>query len=323
MPGTCKKCESRRRMGQPPPMDYIPEVESEGVLPNEVAPDGDGGTTKGPIICSCWCRGWSEIKICRPTGNISWLMRNQNRLQPLYTLSDIDHSLLTANYPFEEMESGVYAIPKRLEEGREGEEERGEREEGEEWEELAVDGGEKPQEVEVNVNEEQLQLSSNTKQGEDLKQKSEPLDDVAQQTGITSEQKSEPLEHPLDDVAQQTGITSDSDEVTPQPSTTPSRSTSVPSSPSKPTSQSWSEAGGVEHPFLVPQPSSFQTLLSLEHLPPLLSYDEGDGLGRSPSLHGSGGLLSEQEQVRATTFDGINDHHLSLFLLAESSSERL
>ena len=43
--------------------------------------------------------------------------------------------------------------------------------------------------------------------------------------------------------------------------------------------------------------SSYPSLSSLEHLPPLLSYDEGDGFGRSPSLHGSGGLLSEQEQV--------------------------
>jgi len=43
--------------------------------------------------------------------------------------------------------------------------------------------------------------------------------------------------------------------------------------------------------------TSYPSLSSLEHLPPLLSYDEGDGIGRSPSLHGSGELLSEQEQV--------------------------
>ena len=43
--------------------------------------------------------------------------------------------------------------------------------------------------------------------------------------------------------------------------------------------------------------TSYPSLSSLEHLPPLLSYDEGDGFGRSPSLHGSGELLSEQEQV--------------------------
>ena len=48
--------------------------------------------------------------------------------------------------------------------------------------------------------------------------------------------------------------------------------------------------------------SSYPSLSSLEHLPPLLSYDEGDGFGRSPSLHGSGGLLSEQEQVCRVVF---------------------
>ena len=48
--------------------------------------------------------------------------------------------------------------------------------------------------------------------------------------------------------------------------------------------------------------SSYPSLSSLEHLPPLLSYDEGDGFGRSPSLHGSGGLLSEQEQVCYVVF---------------------
>ena len=48
--------------------------------------------------------------------------------------------------------------------------------------------------------------------------------------------------------------------------------------------------------------SSYPSLSSLEHLPPLLSYDEGDGFGRSPSLHGSGGLLSEQEQVCCVVF---------------------
>ena len=30
--------------------------------------------------CSCWCRGWAEIKVRRPTGDCNWLMRIQNRL---------------------------------------------------------------------------------------------------------------------------------------------------------------------------------------------------------------------------------------------------
>ncbi|KAG1709737.1 Tuberin [Nymphon striatum] len=29
-------------------------------------------------LCSCWCQGWAEVKIRRPTGNTSWMMRIQN-----------------------------------------------------------------------------------------------------------------------------------------------------------------------------------------------------------------------------------------------------
>ncbi|XP_064629998.1 tuberin-like isoform X3 [Lineus longissimus] len=28
--------------------------------------------------CNCWCQGWAEVYIRRPTGNISWMMRIQN-----------------------------------------------------------------------------------------------------------------------------------------------------------------------------------------------------------------------------------------------------
>ena len=30
--------------------------------------------------CSCWCKGWAEVKVRRPTGDCNWLMRIQNRL---------------------------------------------------------------------------------------------------------------------------------------------------------------------------------------------------------------------------------------------------
>ncbi|CAH1986295.1 unnamed protein product [Acanthoscelides obtectus] len=29
-------------------------------------------------LCSCWCSGWAEIHVRRPTGNMSWVMRIQN-----------------------------------------------------------------------------------------------------------------------------------------------------------------------------------------------------------------------------------------------------
>ncbi|XP_039291005.1 LOW QUALITY PROTEIN: tuberin [Nilaparvata lugens] len=31
-----------------------------------------------PQICACWCQGWAEIHVKRPTGDMSWIMRLQN-----------------------------------------------------------------------------------------------------------------------------------------------------------------------------------------------------------------------------------------------------
>ena len=80
--------------------------------------EGGGGGDGRPMLCSCWCRGWAEIKIRRPTGNISWLMRLQNRLVPLsagypLTTSDTgaDWSLLAAHYPVEGREEPTTETP--------------------------------------------------------------------------------------------------------------------------------------------------------------------------------------------------------------------
>ena len=32
------------------------------------------------MLCTCWCQGWAEIHIRRPTGNTSWMMRVQNQI---------------------------------------------------------------------------------------------------------------------------------------------------------------------------------------------------------------------------------------------------
>lgn len=50
-------------------------------------------------LCSCWCNGWAEIFIRRPTGNTSWMFRIQNRLflpncPPDLNLPDISSLLL-------------------------------------------------------------------------------------------------------------------------------------------------------------------------------------------------------------------------------------
>ncbi|XP_020281635.1 tuberin [Pseudomyrmex gracilis] len=33
------------------------------------------------ILCACWCQGWAEIYVRRPTGDTSWIMRIQNSTQ--------------------------------------------------------------------------------------------------------------------------------------------------------------------------------------------------------------------------------------------------
>ncbi|CAL7948460.1 unnamed protein product [Xylocopa violacea] len=45
------------------------------------------------VLCACWCQGWAEIYVRRPTGDISWIMRIQNSMQfetnmdfPLYDI---------------------------------------------------------------------------------------------------------------------------------------------------------------------------------------------------------------------------------------------
>lgn len=65
------------------------------------------------------------------------------------------------------------------------------------------------------------------------------------------------------------------------------------------TSVSWSgDDGACSSVPLSPKPSSYSTHFPLEHLPPLLSYDEAEeGWGRSPRLHGNSEVLSEEEQL--------------------------
>ncbi|XP_013793011.2 tuberin-like, partial [Limulus polyphemus] len=57
--------------------------------------DGQKSSEKGTSqLCSCWCQGWAEVHIRRPSGNISWMMRIQNAMffpssPPDFPLPDI------------------------------------------------------------------------------------------------------------------------------------------------------------------------------------------------------------------------------------------
>ena len=63
-------------------------------------------------------------------------------------------------------------------------------------------------------------------------------------------------------------------------------------------SRSWSEDGVTSPLPIAPRSSSYS--FSMDNLPPLLSYDEGEDFSRSPSLHIGGKIMSEEEQVLAS-----------------------
>lgn len=51
-----------------------------------------GGGRAGLVlrhVCGCWCCGWAEVLVRRPTGNTSWLLRLQNDLFPRAATSTV------------------------------------------------------------------------------------------------------------------------------------------------------------------------------------------------------------------------------------------
>ena len=102
--GVCTRCMAIKRSLQPDPDNLLSSNES--YLPRKLSvgrqsePQNDTASEDGTTIplCSCWCRGWAEIMIRRPTGNVSWLMRVQNKLDVLATSStSLDLSLAALN----------------------------------------------------------------------------------------------------------------------------------------------------------------------------------------------------------------------------------
>lgn len=47
-----------------------------------------------PMNCQCVCQGWAEIFIRRPSGNISWIMRIQNRAMSSCLDSDVSTAVV-------------------------------------------------------------------------------------------------------------------------------------------------------------------------------------------------------------------------------------
>jgi tuberous sclerosis protein 2 len=61
----------------PRPQPSVPQAYDDFYLNNIQQTNSFPNTT---TLCSCWCQGWAEIMIRRPTGNTSWIVRLQNSL---------------------------------------------------------------------------------------------------------------------------------------------------------------------------------------------------------------------------------------------------
>ena len=296
--GVCRRCaafRTRTRIGDLP--SQIEETTQE--LGKLNLPGG----TPDQVFCSCWRKGWAEILIRRPTGNISWLMRLQNRLHPLsigepYSPSNADWSLLAPTYPCEVVGKGAKLGPPPGGEDEsskpKGKPPKPQRDSTAALPGPASDsGGSSPELLTPRANHTPT-ASLNPEQSPNIEISAGELKTVSLEEGVLNlddeGERSQPSLR-LEETATPLSNSGSGAPPTPQPS--PSRR--------QPTSKSWSEQGACEAPPLSPRPSSYSALVVLEHLPPLLSYDTGDDLGRSPSLRSSGGRLSDQEQVRLFT----------------------
>jgi len=64
----------------------------------------------GHVLCACWCQGWAEIYVRRPTGDMSWIMRIQNSTQ-FETSTDFPvHDIMALYMP------NQYIIPNKQQE---------------------------------------------------------------------------------------------------------------------------------------------------------------------------------------------------------------
>ena len=285
--GVCPRCQTIRRSLKPDPDILLASNESYDP-PSLTSHDqslASEEATPTTTLCSCWCRGWAEIKVRRPTGNVSWLMRIQNKLDILATpqpsANEYDWSLLGLNKEIileeeeeeeEESEWGILTMDPN---------------EDEEPEELVQTTTDQPFHSTINQSHDESHDKSHDKSHDDSHGKSH--DESHDQTMSNTEQSHDHSERTLSDDDQLTGDTSH-DQSHDQSHDSKTESTSK----RQPSSHSWSERGVVNTP-VDSGSRSYSLSVPMESLPPLFSYDEGHLLGRSPSLVTN--LLSDPEQV--------------------------
>ncbi|XP_076749493.1 TSC complex subunit tuberin isoform X3 [Xylocopa sonorina] len=74
--------------------DYpVEKIEKDQIEPSKLGQILNSEKQEEHVLCACWCQGWAEIYVRRPTGDISWIMRIQNSMQfetnvdfPLYDI---------------------------------------------------------------------------------------------------------------------------------------------------------------------------------------------------------------------------------------------
>ena len=241
-------------------------------------------------LCGCWSRGWAEITIRRPSGNVSWLMRVQNRLQSLHPtlLSqqlDNPFGLVSLNLPTSAGETaggGVAAESAKIPSPTREEQK------------VCVGSGVSLSAVESVLEGEKDKDAYRDRQMATLSESPHRHDDEGISTDDGSHKE---VARTKVGVAQlEEGVAySDAESADKSPSK------AITASPSRhhQTSQSWSgDVGGMDAFSLSPKPSSYSTHFPLELLPPLMSYDDiDDNSGRSPRLHGNSEVLSEEAQL--------------------------
>ena len=323
---SCARCASNRKTTTPHPQPPLPSTVEDPLYLHE--------NSSPPQLCSCWCRGWAEITIRRPTGNISWLMRVQNRLQPLHPMATAQLGqglgsqlgLIALNLPTTATEINRYSVDVSAESVKDASAE-------------SAEGVIAKPTKHLSIKQESAKLPSPavveaTKQEEKERENSDWISiEMVETSTITNSADSGREEAWF--VAKEMTSTSEATQPSPRDDTTwtfskdgshqqqdndsevmkrslvaanqhressPCKAIGSSTSPSRHhqhTSVSWSgDDGGISSFPLSPKPSSYSTHFPLEHLPPLLSYDEpGEGWGRSPRLHGNSGVLSEEEQL--------------------------
>ena len=298
--GTCARCASNRKITPyPTPLSSTFEDPFSRLY----------GNSSPPQLCSCWCRGWAEITIRRPTGNISWLMRVQNRLQPLHptmTASQLGQSLdsqlglVALNLPTSATDKDRHSMDASAESAKNVSAEsakpklsRPEMKESENGDWISIEA--------VGVDDRHTTANSGEIREEEVWFVAKEVTSASEATQpppkdeVVSSKDSPPQQEDEDTNL----LVVRADQVR---ESSPSKAIDSSSSPSRHhqhTSVSWSgDDGGISSFPLSPKPSSYSTHFPLEHLPPLLSYDEADeGWGRSPRLHGNSEVLSEEEQL--------------------------